>query len=256
MTTVNMATVDVRPRRSPAKPTGAARFAERKRRDRRRRWVRRVLILLVLGALGWGVWAVGWSSLYGVRQVSVTGNHRSSTAHLKAIAAVPVGRPMVRLDTRAIAHRIAQVPTVAHVSVHRIWPHTVRIDVTDRVPVAVVRRGAARRLIDASGVDFAPAPRKTPYPLLDLDVGTAPRQDVVAGLALVHDLPTAIAKQLSSIEVFDPTDVQLFLADQAKVYWGNASRTADKAVVLAALRAKDPKGTVFDVSAPDAPTVR
>jgi cell division protein FtsQ len=242
-----MTTTAVRPQ--------AQRFAERARRDRRRRWVRRVLVLLVAGSLGLGVWAVGWSTVLGVRQVSVTGEHRASAQQITQAAKVPMNHPLLRVDLQGIAHRVAQVPTIAHVSVTRRWPHGIRISVVERVPVAVVRRGGDRRLIDATGVDFAPAPDQTTYPFLDLDVASASREDVRAGLAVLHSLPTSVARQLSSLVVIEATDVRLHLDDDSIVYWGSAANAQAKGVVLAALRLANPGAKTFDVSAPNAPAV-
>jgi cell division protein FtsQ len=252
-----MSATDVRrSRKDTPRGEDAQRFAERARRARRRRWVRRLLLLTVLGAVVGGVWAVGWSTALGVRRVSVGGEHRTSAATIRAAARVPIDRPMARVDMQAIAHRVAGLPTVAHVDVTRAWPHTMRIVVRERVPVAVVRRGSARRYVAADGVDFAPAPDRTPYPLLDVDVALVSRGSLLAGIAVVGHLPSPLTRRLSSVEVLDPTDVRLHLTDGTTVHWGGAERPEDKAEVLRALQRLNPSAKTFDVSAPDAPTVR
>jgi cell division protein FtsQ len=238
------------------RPGETSRFAERVRRERRRRWVRRVLILIVLGAIVGGGWAVGWSTALGVRQVTVEGEHRTTARDVTAAARIPHGRPMLRVDLRAAQHRVEALPTVAHADVLRVWPHTVRIVVIERVPVAVVRRGTDRRFVAADGVDFAPAPDRTPYPVLDLDVAVVARDRVTAGLAVLRQLPFSVRGALSSVEVFDPTDIRLLLHGGTTVYWGSAAWTGQKAQVLRALERTNPQAKTFDVSAPDAPTVR
>ncbi len=233
-----------------------ARFSERARRDRRRRWVRRVIALLVIALIVGSVWAVGWSSMFGVREVSVQGQHRTSSTAVRAAAKVPINQPMARLDVQAIESRVETLPTVQSAQVARVWPHTVRISLTERVPVAVVRHGSDRRFISADGVDFAPASDKTHLPFVDVDVATASRDWVTTGLAVAEQLPAAVKSKLKAIEIYDPTDVRLSLRNGAVVYWGSAGQTVQKAQVYAALRALHPQALTFDVSAPDAPTVR
>jgi hypothetical protein len=79
---------------------------------------------------------------------------------------------------------------------------------------------------------------------------------VTAGLAVAQQLSASVKSRLEAIEVYDPTDVRLSLRGDAVVYWGSAGRTAAKAEVFAALLALHPRALTFDVSAPDAPTVR
>jgi cell division protein FtsQ len=49
-------------------------------------------------------------------------------------------------------------------------------------------------------------------------------------------------------------DVTLVLRDRTRIVWGSAADSARKADVLRALLRRP--GTVYDVSAPDAPAVR
>ena len=233
-----------------------ARFSDRARRDRRRRWLRRLIALALIGLIVGSVWAVGWSSVLGVREVTVQGQHRTPSTTVREAAKVPMDQPMVRLDVAAIERRVESLPTVQSAQVARVWPHTVRISLTERVPVAVVRHGSERRFISADGVDFAPATPQTHLPLIDLDVAVASRDRVTTGLAVVEQLPAAVRSRLEAIEVYDPTDVRLSLRGDAVVYWGSAGQTVAKAEVFAALLAKHPRALTFDVSAPDAPTVR
>jgi cell division protein FtsQ len=194
--------------------------------------------------------------LFGVREVTVQGQHRTHSTAVRQAAQVPLDEPLVRIDVQAIERRVEALPTVQRAQVARIWPHTVRISVTEREPIAVVRHGSQRRYISVDGVDFAPASEQTRLPVIDLDVAVAPRDRVTTALAVVEQLPRSVKSRLGAIEVYAPTDVRLTLRGGAVVYWGSAARTVDKAAVLAALIALHPRALTYDVSAPDAPTVR
>ncbi|HTY72873.1 MAG TPA: FtsQ-type POTRA domain-containing protein [Actinomycetes bacterium] len=231
------------------------RSSERARRERRRRRVRRSVIVLVLAVVLVAVWAVGWSRYFSVSSVEVVTGKRTSAAEVRQVARVPLGRPLLKVRLRAIAHRVAQLPTVADVDVRQSWPHTVRIVVTDRVPVAVVMRAGQPRLIDASGVDFANASPGAPYPHVGLDMTDATPQEVSAALSVAQTLPVPLLRTTTQIAVFDPTDMRLDLKSGATVFWGGPSDVALKARVLAALQRLHPSARTFDVSAPTAPTV-
>ncbi|WP_198532699.1 cell division protein FtsQ/DivIB, partial [Carbonactinospora thermoautotrophica] len=85
----------------------------------------------------------------------------------------------------------------------------------------------------------------------------AGQQDAAAlrgALDILAALPPSILRQVRSVRANTPDDVVLRLSGDVTVRWGSAERSADKATVLAALLRQ--KGTVYDVSAPDAPAVR
>ncbi|HZB49122.1 MAG TPA: FtsQ-type POTRA domain-containing protein, partial [Mycobacteriales bacterium] len=119
---------------------------------------RRGKVLLGLAAavvvLATAVWVVGFTGVLGVRTVAVVGVRALSADQIRAVAAVPDGQPLARVDTAAVAARVRGLAGVARVAVSRSWPGTVRITVTERRGVAVVRRDGAGWLIDGSGVVF------------------------------------------------------------------------------------------------------
>src|SRR4051812_35327702 len=117
-------------------------FTRRRWRQRLRRlrpflYAALVLVLVVLG-----VWLVYLSSVLTVRDVSVHGTTSVTSTRVEAVADVPTGRQLARVDLRAIEARVETMPAVRSASVSRSWPHTVAITVTERTPVAVVDRGA------------------------------------------------------------------------------------------------------------------
>ncbi len=229
------------------------RFAEGARTARRRRWLRALIALLALTVLAGLAWVLGWSTLLDVRKVEVVGTQRSSESLITLTADVPPGTPLARVDTRGVMSRIAQLPVVHDVAVQRVWPHTLRIVIDERTPVAVVQSGSALRLVDADGVAFASvssAPRNVP--LLDVDLDLVPPTHLAAGLAVIDGLPPNLARKVASVTVGSPDDVRLNLRSGAVVVWGDASQPIEKSAVVRALLHQHAEQ--YDVSAPDAPT--
>jgi len=216
-----------------------------------------LVVVAVLALSGAGVWALGFSRLLDARAVGVTGVHRTTTQRVLAAARVPLGTPLVRLDTQRIRAAVESIPQVAAVEVGRGWPHTVRISVQERQPRAVVAGRAGWWLVDASGVAFQKVP--TPPPGLPLVRAAPPAAPGHAAPATLHAavqvldaLPRPLARQVSSVEAQSPDDIRLALPGHRQVRWGSAERSDRKAEVLRALLHHP--ALEYDVSAPEVPT--
>jgi cell division protein FtsQ len=72
---------------------------------------RRLLIVITVGVLllaAGSVWALYGSSWFRAEQVTTTGVDVLTPAEVEDAAAVPIGAPMVSVDTAAIADRLRQ----------------------------------------------------------------------------------------------------------------------------------------------------
>jgi cell division protein FtsQ len=231
--------------------------------SRTRRWWPWLAGAAVLVALAGGLsWVVLGSSWFAARSVQVVGTHEVPAEVVRAVAGVPLGTPMLRLDTKAIGTRVAAVPRVASVQVRCNLDGTVRIEVTERTPVAFVRRGDGVRLVDATGTDYATVPTEPPG-LPELRVATVgPRDEVtVATLTVLTTLPERLRAQVRSIAATSPAEIVLRLDDERggrrgterEVRWGDVREGDRKAAVLSALLTQP--GKIYDVSSPALPTI-
>ena len=103
---------------------------------------RLVLALLLVGLVAGAVWVVFFSSYVTAREVDVRGNSTIPDAKIERAAEVPIGTPLARVDMDAIVERVQPITAVRYVEVGRSWPHTVRITITERTPIAVIDQGA------------------------------------------------------------------------------------------------------------------
>lgn len=244
--------------RTAARPTSAERFAARARRQRLRRLARAFALLLGMAAIVAVVWLVGWSAVLAVEEVRVEGAPATLEGQVIEVAAVPMGRPLARLDTRAVAERVGEIPDVGGVEVHRSWPSAVTIEVAPRVPAAVIADDDTWWRVDAAGVVFAPSTTKPEaLPVLAASVDEDDTATRAAGVAVLTSLPAGLRDLVTSAEADSEADIRLTLTDGAIVRWGTSERNDDKAAVLIALIAdQDEPPTVYDVSAPDHPAVQ
>ncbi|MFW6775302.1 cell division protein FtsQ/DivIB [Nocardioides sp. CPCC 205120] len=229
----------------------------------RRRWRRRwsawrwvAVVGSVLAAAAALVWLVFFSSVLAVATVEVDGTRVLTVDEVRAVADVPEGRPLARVDLDAISRRVDALAAVSQVEVTRAWPDGVRIAVTEREVVAVVERGTSLRGVDADGVAFRSYDELPPdVPVVQLD--PAAGDEAVREVArVVGAMPAQTAAQVATITAVTVDEITLELRDGAVVVWGSAEESAAKGEVLDVLLAQGLEVEEYDVSVPSRPTTR
>lgn len=229
-------------------------FARRQRARRWLTWRRVIAVLVVVGLVGLGVYALYFSAWLRTEGAEVTGNDLLTSEQVLAAAEVSTGGPLVRVDLEAIERRIKSLAAVKDVDVSRKWPHRVRIEVVERAPIAVLDLGNRVSALDAEGATF-PAPPRAREGLPRVTVGSGADKDALQeGAAVVASLDPEVAALLDHVEVRTVDEILLHLRDGRLVRWGSSDQSADKASVL--LRLLDRKARTYDVSVPGAPTTR
>jgi len=238
------------------RPTPAGPAAERPRRDQPRRWPW-ILGLVLVGVLLCGaVYAVFFSPLLGVTEVTVAGAPDPVAGKVQAAVDVPTGTPLARVDLDGIAARVEAIPEVAAVEVARGWPHTLTVTVTPRVPVAVTSANGRFYLLDDSGDPYlvvdAPPTGLVTVQLVAPGVGDP---STAAALTVAAALTPDFRAQVASISARTAFDVEVTMADGRKIIWGEATDSAKKMQILPALlAARD--GTEYDITDPTLVSVR
>ncbi|MFG2608235.1 cell division protein FtsQ/DivIB [Streptomyces sp. NPDC048514] len=238
--------------------------ARRRARRRLLAIVALAVILLLLGA--GGAWALYGSHWLRVERVSVSGTLVLTPAQVREAAAVPVGAPMVSIDTDALEARFRRkLPRIHTVDVVRAWPHGIGLKVTERTPALLIRKGADFVEVDDEGVRFATVPRAPiGVPMLELSVartgsGAAAFRRfgtdrlVREAVRVAGALPAAVARDTRTVRVRSFDAISLELRGGRTVAWGSGENGRAKARTLTALMKAVPGARYFDVSVPTAP---
>jgi cell division protein FtsQ len=180
-----------------------------------------------------------------------------SEQQLRDAAAVPLGGPLISVDTGAVADRLRALPAVASVEVERDWPHGVALHVVQRTPVAAVQTATGPAMVDATGVVIA-GPAAPGLPGLAVATPGPADPATLAGVAVLAALPQPVRGQVLTATVTaspggGPAQVELGLGGSKEVHWGSAERSAEKAAVLVPLLSQP--GRIYDVTSPDLPTI-
>lgn len=215
---------------------------------RRRRRIRLAVVAGVALISVGVVWLVWFSAVLQVREVRVVGVEGARAEEARAVASVPVGIPLARIDAASSEERLRALPWVASAEVRRGWPNEVVIAVTGREAVAALADEPRRQAIDDQGVVFTSSeelPRKLPRIRAE---GAA----LSAAVAVLQSLPPDLRDRVVSLRATTRDDVDLILRSGDEVRWGSADQAEMKAEVLRVLLKR--KADMYDVSAPELPT--
>ena len=247
-----------RPEARDTRPAGSGRgpsiAAERRRQQRRFRRLKAaliaVLVLAVVLTAGWLVW---FSSVLATEKVAISGTKLLTTDGVRTAAAVPMGLPLARQDTAAIADRVATLAPVDTVTVDRSWPNTVVVKVVERVPVVAAKTGAGYQLVDHTGKAFENV-AALPDGLVVANVDPGNAALLVEAGTIATDVPNDLRSQIASIDGTSTDSFKVHLSSGLVITWGSADQSTLKGQVSLLLLDKKPKA--IDVSAPHSPAVK
>ncbi|MFI6337464.1 cell division protein FtsQ/DivIB [Streptomyces sp. NPDC050535] len=225
----------------------------------------RMLIILLVAAVLLGaasVWVLYGSKWLRVERVSASGVRVLTDQQVREAAGVPVGSPLISVDTDAIEERLRRkLPRIDSVDVVRSWPHGIGLKVTERTPVLIEEKGGKFVEVDAKGVRFATvsgAPKGVP--VLKLTVSRSAGllrfgadRLVREAVTVAGDIPAAVARDTQVVKVLSYDSISLELKGGRTVEWGSGEKGAAKARTLTALMKAAPEARHFDVSVPTAP---
>lgn len=260
---------------------------ERQGRAQRRynRYLIRVgIIAAVLAVLAIGAAVVYNSSLFTIQNVRVTGVGHLTSEEMSALAAVPSGTTLLRVDAGAIEDRLKQDAWVQDVQVNRVFPDTLELAVTERQIAAVVevptsdakatqawaiasdhmwlmpipdRESEAGQRTSAKVYEDAAAAlviRDVPFGT-KAQVGTYCSDDsVLNALDIVSGMTTELAGRVKIVYAEGVEETRLILDNNVEIAFGSAENIRDKERVCLEIMEQHPDSVAYinvrDVNSP------
>ena len=183
-----------------------------------------ILAILAVVTLFVGYRVAGSASLFQVRSIDVTGTARTNAEEIEGLTRRAVARTGVwRADLKAISAELGRLPGVRRAIVTRVLPDRLRVRITERVPVAVVRTSGGHFLwVDEDGValgEMKPADRLPSFFIRGWNEdGTeearkenAERVQKYMGIAREWDA-MGLSERVSEVDLIDPRGVRAQLA--------------------------------------------
>ncbi|HXG57585.1 MAG TPA: FtsQ-type POTRA domain-containing protein [Thermoanaerobaculia bacterium] len=195
----------------------------RLRRNQRRIQVQKVLVAmrhaLVAGALVLaGLWA--WrqtqsDARFSVRKIEVVGAVHTPRAALDSVTRQYAGANLFRIDIARVRHDLGSISWISGVEIEKTLPDTLRIRITERRPVALLRQDGGFRYVDEEGVAFAglsPSVGNDDLPL----IGDASGSELFRTVAALRDIrrrDPALFSRISEIRPVPPRGFRIFDRD-------------------------------------------
>jgi cell division septal protein FtsQ len=232
-------------------------------RPRRRGWTSRTVLALQLGAALLvavsAIWA-GYSKVMAserlrVVKVEVRGDHFLSEGEVRELLGPAVGENILNLDIEALKARLRASPWVADATVSRTLPDTLRVEIHERVPLALAEMDRLY-LMDGDGalIDiYGPRTAGFDLPIVRglalLDADARADRAARAG-ALLQDLGD-LAGEISEVEVEPSGDLRVVLRGAGEVVRMGAPPYHSRFVTFLGLRQelreRCPRAEYFDL---------
>jgi len=207
-----------------------------------------VVVVIALVVVAW------FTPVLAVRSVAIEGLVTVPERQVRDVLQVPDGVSMLRLDTDAIARRVATIPKVQSVRVQRVFPSTVRVTVVERTAVLYFDSPQGPHLLDGDGIEFAIGPPPPGVPKLTTDHPGGSDPVTRAAVQVLTATPPGLRIQVGEVVARSVSNIELQLRDGRTVLWGGADDSVRKAAVVLPVLSRP--GQVYDISSPDLVTVR
>ena len=153
-------------------------------------------------------------------QIDVAGNHVVARESLVNIFYGDRGKSVLTVPLEERRDKIRDIKWVESASVQRILPNRIRVEITERNPIAFVRNGSEVALIDGHGVILdRPTDLDARFPIVSGITDALPKDEAERRMEiyqeLVRDLNTVngdSSNQLSEVDLSNPKNVRIVMA--------------------------------------------
>ncbi len=226
----------------------------------RRTRVALLAVIVALPLLGGGYLLLRNSSFVAVEHVHVSGVHGAeATAIDAALTAAARHMSTLNVNAGALAAAVAQYPVVSQVRAVASFPHGLRIEVSEELPVAALSANGQRTAVAANGVALGPALATSALPAINGWVVPAVGQrlhssTLLEALAVLGAAPRALARRVAHV-YNGPEGLTLEMKNGLLAYFGNGVRPHAKWLSLARVLADHSStgASYVDVRVPDRP---
>jgi len=181
-----------------------------------------VAALAVCASMAYSYGEHSWRfRLRSASNIEIAGTQTVSRRQVMDVFAADLGHNIFLVPLDARRHQLEAIPWVESATVIRLLPDRLRVDLTERTPVAFVRMGSRISLIDRNGVVMElPRSRKYSFPVIKGMSDSEPLSTRAARMqiysALLRELDSEGAhysQDLSEVDVSDPEDAKVVATD-------------------------------------------
>lgn len=210
-------------------------------------------------SVGLAVIAFGFlfSQDYVVRSIVVQGNGLASAGSIVTTSGA-LDQPIFRIDTQAVAKRIAALPAIASVEVAAQFPDRLIVRVHERVPAIIWQTGDQAMLVDQHGWVLAGAGDRSLPRVRQVDgdppvVGSRIEPELIQAVREVNE---RLGPQLMPLEYDSRAGLTAVLSDEHIVVLGTPDQLPVKLNVLDSAMSIQDEWHQLDLREPDRPSYK
>ena len=186
-----------------------------------------VVVFVLLGSVAVALAGVRYYLMHDSRfvlgtadDIQITGAEHLTRGTVLTVFGADLERNIFRVSLAERQADLERLPWVSHAAVMRLLPHTIRVEITERTPVAFVRQGTQIGLVDGNGVllDMPPDAAGDPHyscPVLTGWTENEPLSQRAARMEIyqqfMRELDSTgrhLTDSVSEVDVSDPEDVK------------------------------------------------
>ncbi|MBV8516050.1 MAG: FtsQ-type POTRA domain-containing protein [Acidobacteria bacterium] len=216
------------------RPTDVARLRRNQRRIQVQRLaiiIRNALLAAVLAAAALWAWRQTQASArFAVRTIELAGVVHTPRAAIESVTRQYVGLNLFRIDIARVQRDLAHLGWVKRIDIEKTIPDTLRIKITERAPVALLRDGERLLYVDDEGTGFAelaPSVGDDDLPV----IVDAQGDELARTIAMLRELRARdreLYARVSEVRPIPPRGFALFDRQLGAFVYADADRLAEK----------------------------
>ena len=205
--------------------------------------LRNIVLLVVLAAIGVWAWRHTQSDArFAVNRIEVTGSVHTPRTAIDAVTQRYVGLNLFKIDIARVQSDLGGLGWISRIDIEKTLPDTLRIKITERKPVALLRTGTQLRYVDDQGLPFADLTVAAGDEDLPV-IGEATGAELSRTVALLRDVAARdreLYARISEVWPIAPRGFAIYDRELSAVVYANAEDISAKYRSLrAVLRAEN-----------------
>ena len=234
---------------------------EKKRKKRIKKIKFFLKIFLLIGIIAGGITFALTSPIFNIKDISVENNVTIPSDTIISLSGLKTGENIFKFYKANIIEQIKENPYVENVEIHRKFPSTVQINITERVATYSIEYMGKYAYINSQGYILEISEDSKGMPIIqgvttnedDIKPGNRLNNEDLKRLEQVIRIMDAskgagLDTQVTSIDISDENEYSIYLNEEKKrVYLGDGSNLSNKMLYVQAIveQEKGKEGDIF-----------
>jgi len=201
-----------------------------------------------------GAFELYHSGLFNVTKVEITGNKAVPAAKIAQVCNVDQETNLLSVSTEDIRNKLLKEPWIKDVAVKRALPHTLKVELVERMPAVLISFGGKFYLVDEDlfvvaerqYADGANVPTVTDLPVAKIKVGDKlMNESLDNAVKCLKSMDPELRKTIVLISAPSVDKLSLYNKDNMEILYGEAKQADQKNKVLQSILKEQGRQVIF-----------